>query len=359
MNHFSNLEFRKKYILILIVISGAISILIHLPEIVDLLTNDNKGHITVFDNMLPLELLNEVIFAFISILFLFWLNAVIFRFNDISAKIGIKKLFLSFILCWVVSALLSNLFYVLHENLDIVAVEATAHHYLHPIRDFIISLIITGTNYIVHLILRQQKIIVENQQLKLDNILGQYESLKNQLNPHMLFNSLNTLQSVIRENQDKAIEYISELSLVLRYMLQKDASDKSTLEEELKFVNSYIYILSMRFGDNLIFRFNIDSNLKQYFLPPISLQMLVENAVKHNEISNKKPLLVNIVAENNILKVCNNIQPKRTKPEGMGIGLNNLTKRYSLLFGKKIEIDSQNNMFCVSIPLINSKDLKS
>ena len=261
---------------------------------------------------------------------------------------------LSFLFCWASSTILSNSFYHLHQTFNILSVHSTAHHYLHPIRDFITSCVVTGSCYIIYLNRRQQHIIVENQQLKLENILAQYETLKSQLNPHMLFNSLNTLRSLIREEPIKAQNYTQELSNVLRYVLQENDSQKITLSDEMEFIEAFIYLLIMRYEDNLLFDIQIDKRFNQYVLPPMSLQVLIENAVKHNEISKRHPLKVTIKTdETGMLLVCNPIQPKITDNMGTGIGLNNLVKRYRLIFNKEVIINSDNSNFCVSIPLIN------
>lgn len=172
----------------------------------------------------------------------------------------------------------------------------------------------------------------------------------------MLFNSLNTLRSLIREEPFKAQNYTQELSNVLRYMLQVNDSQKSSLAEEMEFIEGYIFLLVMRYEENLLFEIETDKKFNDYLLPPMSLQILVENAVKHNEISSRNPLKVSIrTTEDAMLHVCNQIQPKLTKSNGTGIGLNNLMKRYYLLFDKEVTIESKENKFCVSIPLINPK----
>lgn len=345
-------KYGNRYRLSLVILSVAVSLLIHIPEVINLLGYFESHN--VFPGIQVLEVVNEIFFSFLALLFLFWLNTVVFRFNKPTAKIGWQKLVLSFLLCWLASTVLSNLFYHLHKTFDILAVQSTAHHYLHPIRDFIISCVVTGSCYIIYINRRQQKILMENQQLKLENILSQYETLKSQLNPHMLFNSLNTLRSLIREEPAKAQNFTQELSNVLRYMLQENDSQKTTLAEELEFIEGFTFLLEMRYEDNLTFEIETDKRFNSYLLPPMSLQVLIENAVKHNEISSRHPLKVNIkTTDDNMLHVCNRIQPKLTSSTGTGIGLDNLVKRYHLLFDKEITIDKTGNIFCVSIPLIH------
>lgn len=222
-------KYGNKYKLSPVIISAAVSALIHIPELIDLLGNFENHK--VFPGIQTMEVVNEILFSFIALLFLFRLNTAVFGFNKTIIKIGWQKITLSFLLCWMVSTMISNAFYHLHKSFDILAVQSTAHHYLHPIRDFIISCVVTGSCYIIYITRRQQKILLENQQLKLENILSQYESLKSQLNPHILFNSLNTLQSLIREEPAKAQNYTQELSNVLRYMLQENDLQKTTLAD--------------------------------------------------------------------------------------------------------------------------------
>ena len=291
-----------------------------------------------------------------GLLILFAVNTRLFHFNQTSMKITWQKIILSFVLTWILSNFLGQCFVYLHKTFDIPAIDAMVHHYLHPLRDFIMSSLVTSSCYIIYLIRRQQQVIVENEQLKAENIRNQFEVLKNQLNPHMLFNSLNTLRSLVRENQDRAQDYIQELSHVLRYTLQGNESQCVTLREEMDFVSAYIFLLKMRFEDNLRFEINITHNSEEYLLPPMSIQMLIENAVKHNEISNRRPLTITIATDSEEgLLVSNPIQSKLTATTGTGIGLVNLDKRYRLLFRQEIQITEDRN-FTVRIPLIR-KDL--
>jgi LytS/YehU family sensor histidine kinase len=169
----------------------------------------------------------------------------------------------------------------------------------------------------------------------------------------MLFNSLNTLRSLVRENQDKAQDYIQELSRVLRYTLQSNESQSVSLREEMEFASAYIFLLKMRFENNLQFDIQIGKSFEDYRLPPMAVQVLIENAVKHNEISDRKPLTIHISTDSEgYLSVSNDIQPKRTAASGTGIGLVNLAKRYRLLFKQDIQI-TEDKEFTVCIPLID------
>ena len=341
---------KDKYLLSTVIISIVVAVLIHFPELVSLF--DRFESHSLFPGMRFIDVANEVWFTFLSLLVLFAINTRLFHFNQASIKITGTKILLSFILTWVLNNLLGQVFVFMHNTLDIPAIDTMVHHYLHPLRDFIISCLVTSSCYIIYLIRRQQLVSIENEQLLAENLRNQYEVLKNQLNPHMLFNSLNTLQSLVRENQSKAQDYIQELSRVLRYTLQSNDSQSVTLREEMDFASAYIFLLKMRFENNLQFDIQINKTLENYLLPPMAVQVLIENAVKHNEISNRKPLTIHITTDNEgYLSVSNAIQPKWTATPGTGIGLANLAKRYRLLFKQDIQI-TEDKEFTIHIPLI-------
>ena len=340
----------NKYQLVVNVISIMVAFLTHFPELIALSAAPDET--TLFPGMRWTDVADEVVFTYLSLLLLFYLNARLFRFGDEKADIGWKKIVASFVLVWVGSSLLGKAFVFFHLTFDIPAIDSMLHHYLHPLRDFLTSCIVTGSSYLMHQNRRSRNMLLENQQLRMENMVNQYESLKSQLNPHMLFNSLNTLYSLIRESPEKAQHYLQELSRVMRYTLQDNETHSVTLKEEMDFVYSYIYLLQMRYEENLRFQFQISPDLLQKNLPPMAIQMLVENAVKHNEISSRNPLTVSIVADERYVKVCNAIQPKLTADSGTKIGLSNLAKRYRLLYKEEIVVKEENGYFIVLIPLI-------
>ena len=343
------LTFKDRYPITTLIVSAVVAVLIHFPEVLSL--SDSFERQELFIGMEPQDVINEILFTFISLLLLFWINMRIFRFNTPMVRVTKTKMALSFFLTWAASSLFGQLFVLLHHQFDIPAIDAMVHHYLHPLRDLIIASIVTGTNYIYHLVVKQQRIIVENEELRTESVRHQYVSLKNQLNPHMLFNSLNTLLSLIRESPTKAIDYTQELSRVLRYTLQDDDRRSVTLAEEMQFAEAYIYLMKMRYEDNLRFDIHIDQSMNSMLLPPMSVQLLIENAIKHNEISNRNPLSISIRTEGGMLSVSNRIQPKRLTPAGPGIGLDNLAIRYNLLWQQEIQISAENGIFSVRLPL--------
>lgn len=195
----------------------------------------------------------------------------------------------------------------------------------------------------------KNEILLENEQLKTENLLVQLTSLKNQLNPHFLFNSLNTLSWLINEDKEKSQRYLQKLSQVLRYSLSMQEQSLVPLKEELALVDSYIFLLQIRFGNNLQIIKTIENI--QFKIPPLSLQLLIENAIKHNVISTASPLSVWIELRDNVLIIRNTHKPKPNS-EGTGIGLVNLNERFKILAGREVEIEQNEQEFKVVLPLI-------
>ena len=162
--------------------------------------------------------------------------------------------------------------------------------------------------------------ILEKSGLRRKNIQSQFQSLKNQVNPHFLFNSLNTLSALIHSDPVKAEDFIDEFAKVYRYILDFDDKHLVTVKEEIDFIKSYIFLQQMRFGKNLAVNIDIaESNMMDY-VPPLSMQILVENAIKHNAISSDNPLLITIRTEGEQLRVVNNLQPRLEKVVSTGMG---------------------------------------
>lgn len=205
---------------------------------------------------------------------------------------------------------------------------------------------------VIRFINHKQTIELEVEKLKTESLNSQFESLKNQMSPHFLFNSLTALNNLVEEDPKTATTYINRLSQVLRYSLQSNKKQTVTVSEEIEFIDSYLFLLKIRYGDNLSIKTKIDENYFYYRIPPLTLQILIENAVKHNEISKSNPLLITVhSSDDERILVINKIQEKLTPEEGNGIGLYNLSKLFFLL-GKEISIVDNKNEFRVEIPLI-------
>ena len=347
MKYFS----RNKYNLLVNAIGITVAFTMNFPELIALFSPEEAN--TVYPGLDWTQVGSEVLFTYLSIIILFWLNRIIFRFNGESIELSTKKVFIMFFLDLLLNGIMGKCFVLLHRAYGIPAIEASVHVYTHPLRDFLLAGIITLSCYLMNRSLKSRKVMMEMQQLKIENIANQFEALKNQLNPHMLFNSLNTLYSLIRESPEKAQEYLNELSKVMRYTLQKDSDSHSiSVKEEMEFVYSYIYLLKMRYEDNLTFKFEIAESEMNKKLPKMSIQLLIENAVKHNEISNRHPLSIEVRTNNDSIEVSNRLQLRRGTISSTGIGLSNLSNRYKLLYKKDIEIIETDDTFTVVLPLI-------
>jgi sensor histidine kinase YesM len=221
--------------------------------------------------------------------------------------------------------------------------------------EYLILLIITSIIYAKSFFKEWREEFIQGEKLKQEAIALQYQVMQNQVNPHFLFNSLNTLGSLIDIDQQKAKEFTRELSMFYRELLYFKDKDLVPLDEELNFLKKYIYLQKIRFGEN----FEVQILMKEvngYEVIPMSIQMLVENAVKHNIISKDNPLNIIIgQSDDSEIFVENNLQLKENVSDSNHIGLKNLTERYQFLTGKKMVIAKNDHFFRVSVPLINLK----
>ncbi len=190
---------------------------------------------------------------------------------------------------------------------------------------------------------------LKTEQLKTQNEQIRFESLKSQLDPHFLFNNLNVLASLIDENPAKAEEFTLKLSDIYQYVLSRKDKKLVPLKDEIDFAKKYLELLKMRFENGLLYI--LPDAVPEGKIPPLSLQLLLENAVKHNKISDQKPLKINISIQNNRLVITNNLNPKQKKDESFQIGLNSLTERYKLL-NLQVEIIQNPDSFTVKLPII-------
>ncbi|WP_299257670.1 sensor histidine kinase [uncultured Aquimarina sp.] len=191
---------------------------------------------------------------------------------------------------------------------------------------------------------------LEREQLIKENIQNELLALKSQINPHFLFNSLNSLNYIIRNFPEEATDYVDRLSLIFRYILQSRDKNLIPLKDEIDFLNNYMHLGAIRYGTNVKIAMNITKEYHFILIPILSLQILLENAIKHNEVSKEYPLTIKIYIENEYLIIENKIQPRNNPEESTGYGLTNLSKRYILLKEKDIEV-YKNDHFIVKLPL--------
>ncbi|MDJ1494345.1 histidine kinase [Cytophagaceae bacterium DM2B3-1] len=199
--------------------------------------------------------------------------------------------------------------------------------------------------------------IVYYEREKLLNIQWQerFESLKSQINPHFLFNSLNSLSSLIREQPEQAEKFLDEMSNVYRYLLRNNEQELVSLQTELQFVESYFHLLKTRYGESIQLKLENLNGYEQYLLPPLTLQILLENAVKHNSILKEQPLIIQIYVEKGYLVVQNNVQKKNLKVASNKVGLHNIITKYQLLKQPEPVIESDDVFFIIRMPLIGNE----
>ena len=219
----------------------------------------------------------------------------------------------------------------------------------------IVQLILLLISRLVNLSFEHQQSLLEKEQAKQKALQHQLQALRTQINPHFLFNALNSLNSLIRQNSENASTFVDKLSWLLRSTLQRGDKDFISLEDELEYLEAYIFLQKERFGD----KFNVDARIpeewKKELIPSFSLQLLVENAIKHNVVSKNNPLLVEIYPEQEFLIVKNKLQERRGEVESTEIGLSNLSTRFQLLKRKTIQIQKDDQFFIVKLPVIENE----
>ena len=196
---------------------------------------------------------------------------------------------------------------------------------------------------------------VKEQKIIAGTASAQFESLKNQIDPHFLFNSLNVLSSLIEENPDNAQKFTTSLSKIYRYVLEQKDKELVSVAEELAFAKTYMNLLKMRFENSITFEIPTDFNNEEAKVVPLSLQLLLENTIKHNIVSEQKPLHIKIYIENNYLIVENNLQKKEVLQDRRGVGLQNIVNRYGLLSERKMHIEESDIFFKVKIPILTKQ----
>ncbi|MBT8185913.1 MAG: 2TM domain-containing protein, partial [Eudoraea sp.] len=184
---------------------------------------------------------------------------------------------------------------------------------------------------------------------------AKFDALKNQLDPHFLFNSLNVLTSLIDEDPDQAQKFTTSLSKVYRYVLEQKNKDLVTVDEELQFARTYVRLLKMRFEDSIVFDIPDQCSDPDAKIVPLSLQLLLENAVKHNVVTASNPLHIRVFEQDGMLTISNNLQEKQVVKKSSGVGLVNIQQRYNILSDRKVAIEKAASEFSVSIPMLTKK----
>lgn len=197
--------------------------------------------------------------------------------------------------------------------------------------------------------------VLETERVKAEMLMYKYESLQNQINPHFLFNSFNVLSDLVYEDQKKAVNFIGQLSQLFRYVLESRDKELVPVAEELAFLSAFAFLLQTRFEDKLTIEVDVDSTTDEMMVP-MTLQLLIENCVKHNEISASKPLKIKVYRNDSMIYVSNNRQPKAISEDSTGKGLKNLVQRYGFFTKRQISVSDTLKDFVVKVPVIKTND---
>ncbi|MDR6562393.1 MULTISPECIES: histidine kinase [unclassified Arcicella] len=263
---------------------------------------------------------------------------------------------LNLVIIFVSLAILDQLYRLMDEAetcIEIHSADKVRGFFQWIVVSIIIAFMIIGINTCNYLIVSWKNAAMKAAALDQLAVEAELQSLKLQIDPHFVFNNLSVLSELILFNQQLGYEYAENFSKIYRYMLVNSKKDIILLEEELKFLNSYMFLIKNRIGDGVAFEVNIDQASKQLYLPPLTLQLLVENALKHNKTNKKNPLKISIYnTDEQALIVENILLPIENQLESSGIGIQNIIRRYDLLWQKQPEIIKDETTFKVKIPLI-------
>jgi sensor histidine kinase YesM len=260
----------------------------------------------------------------------------------------VKHLILEIVIITAWTMLYSSGLYLIEQKLNIFM--RTEDLFMEAFVTLLITYLITAIHELVFFYKQWKQNFSRSVRLEKDNIQAKYETLKTQINPHFLFNSLNSLTNLVDENE-AAVRYIGDLSDFFRYMLSSRDKELVLVREEIHLLEKYIHLQQSRFKTNLDIEVKVPERFYHYAIPPLVVQMLVENSIKHNIISRDKPLKVTVSAVNESLVVENNLQ-KKAGISSTGQGLRNITERYRLFTSREVEITETSAIFKVAIPLL-------
>lgn len=296
------------------------------------------------------ETIANSVITFLFSLFVWYYNIFtlpVYSSKDIAKGFSIKRLTKSLFMGMAVMFLLASLQQFILSHLPFGPVMLMIE-----VRGILISVTFYMFIQLLYQSYHNQQVSIELERTKMDNLGAQYELLKQQVNPHFLFNSLNTLKYMVESRDEHTVEFVLKLSDFYRFTLESRKLNLITLGEELKILEAYVFLLKARFEDGIQLSITIDQPLYSTYIPPFTLQLLVENCIKHNIVSLDRPLHINIYTEKDLLIVQNQLQLKRSPESSMGMGLENINQRYMHLLDKKIDIQPGDQYFTIKLPII-------
>lgn len=306
------------------------------------------------------QLLYQFLFVMVYSVTLYTANSFIFDFFD--RKFGkvimdSRRIALGFITSFVVSVFIMFLLRVFEDMVvegesfkEFLATEKVSNYYV----AMLVTLAVTIIVHAFYFYKRYQEGRVKEQKIIAGTASAQFESLKNQIDPHFLFNSLNVLSSLIEENPDNAQRFTTSLSKIYRYVLEQKDKELVSVQEELSFAKTYMNLLKMRFENSVFYEVQDISNPDAKVVP-LSLQLLLENTIKHNVVSPQRPLKIRIFEENGYLVVENDLQKKEVLQDRRGVGLQNIVSRYAIITSRKVQVEETEKHFRVRLPILTKQ----
>lgn len=325
--------------------------------IVIVLLNLIYGEKLAFDGKMGKTFLYTIVYS----VFLGYANQMVFVYCDkkfAGERFSVKRIAVGFVASFVVTLFVIFLLRIAQDVLiegrsiaNYMANEHPANYVFASVMTFIVLLCF----YAFYIYKAYSDNKVKEQKIIAGTASAQFESLKNQIDPHFLFNSLNVLSSLIEENPDNAQRFTTSLSKIYRYVLEQKDKELVSVSEELAFAKTYMNLLKMRFENSITYDIPADFDNLEAKVVPLSLQLLLENTIKHNVVSEQKPLHIKIYVENNYLIVENNLQKKEVLQDRRGVGLQNIVNRYGLISERKMLIEENENYFKVKIPILTKQ----
>ena len=291
-------------------------------------------------------------YILVQVLYFFFVSWVMLTVNTVKRLSLIRRIGISVILLFLLYFLTPE-FHRGRDEWSIVLYSRKLYNPFHVLRFSFLGVVSVLYWLIYDLIYQKQYMAIENERLRSENLQTRFNLLANQISPHFLFNSLNSLTMLVREgSSERALHYIDQLADTFRYTLQSGKNELTTLSEEMRFSEAYFYLLSIRYENKLFWDVAVEPRYMAWRLPSMSLMPLIENAVKHNTITLAQPFRISIRTENDQLIVSNPLAPKIESTTGTGIGLKNLSQRYVLLTGRDVVISDEGGIFTVTLPLL-------
>lgn len=292
---------------------------------------------------------------------LYYANAMIFIYLDSifkTERFTKRRIFIGFLASFFISIFVIFLLRIFEDviiegsSFNSFLSRETLSNYLVAI---ILTFIVTLAFHAFHFYKAYNENKVKEQKIIAGTANAKFESLKNQIDPHFLFNSLNVLSSLIEENPENAQKFTTSLSKIYRYVLEQKDKELVTVQEELSFAKTYMNLLKMRFENSITYELPDNFDNQEAKVVPLSLQLLLENTIKHNVVSEQKPLHIKIYVKDNYLVVENNLQKKEVMQDRRGVGIQNIVSRYAILSKRKVLIDETNSTFAVHLPILTKQ----